>query len=506
MKASCTDGKIRVAVLTSSYALSSSPTKDVDDFDCGPHHYFAADDPKYSFEKFGIDKATSYATLRALVRSEKFDVFFNLCDGARDEDRAGEDVVRALEEFQVPFTGADSKHFDPTKPDMKMIAHYSGVKTPKYFVIKKLPTPEQLTAQTKTMRFPLIVKHPQGFASIGMSKNSKCATVSELLVQVTYFVTEFHAALVEEFITGDEATVLAFETPTGTRVLVPVKVKFPPGEDFKHFDLKWKECNDMTWEAVPETDPAYEEMCRVAKVTFDSILGGIGYGRCDIRIDRVTNEVYLLEINPNCGVLYPPGDESSADWILKLDKTYRHRDFVISMIEAALLRAESKRRTYEVVPHPNGGYSIVAARPLPKGTIVFRDEGKAFPIVTRPHVMQHWSEKDRETFSRYAWPLSSDGHVYAIWEDDHTTWRPINHSCDPNLMFVAPHSLNNVAVRDIEEGEELTMDYATFCDGTMQPFDCMCKTAKCRGRISVTEEALKSWGGNAWHRCIPTNI
>ncbi len=37
------------------------------------------------------------------------DVYVNLCDGAWDEDRAGMEVVKALEMFKVPFTGASSE-------------------------------------------------------------------------------------------------------------------------------------------------------------------------------------------------------------------------------------------------------------------------------------------------------------------------------------------------------------------------------------------------------------
>jgi hypothetical protein len=34
--------------------------------------------------------------IRDLVRSRRYDVFLNLCDGAYDEDRAGIEVVEAL--------------------------------------------------------------------------------------------------------------------------------------------------------------------------------------------------------------------------------------------------------------------------------------------------------------------------------------------------------------------------------------------------------------------------
>ncbi len=49
-------------------------------------------------------------------------------------------------------------------------------------------------------------------------------------------------------------------------------------------------------------------------------LGCVGYARADFRIDPVTNTPWFLEINPNCGVFYPPGkDEASADVILRHD-------------------------------------------------------------------------------------------------------------------------------------------------------------------------------------------
>ncbi len=44
-----------------------------------------------------LKKATSTADLIKMVNSGKYDVYLNLCDGAWDEDRAGKDVVEALE-------------------------------------------------------------------------------------------------------------------------------------------------------------------------------------------------------------------------------------------------------------------------------------------------------------------------------------------------------------------------------------------------------------------------
>ena len=497
--------KISVAVLTSSYESSTSELKKVDNYVCTPAHYFSGVESLYMFERVPLHKASSHRDVRSLVYSKKYDVFFNLCDGAADEDRAGEDVVRALEEFNVPFTGADLKHYDISKPDMKMIAYYNNIKTPKFFVVQDVPTEVELRKLTcaSALKIPLIVKHPHGFSSIGMTRTCKCCSFEDLARELTTFVKNHNCAMVEEFIVGDEVTVLTVATPKGTKVLPPVRVNFPPGEDFKHFDLKWKDYGSMEWVPLPDDDPTRGEIDRVCRVAFEAILGGVGYGRSDLRIDRTTNDVYFLEINANAGVLYPPGLEGSADWILRLDPTFTHRDFVTALIDTAFLTHKKRQPLHKVTFDPAKGYHLVAARPIAKGAVVFADEGRPFPIITRPYVEANWSDADKETFSRYAWPLTSEPHVYVVWENDHNKWRPINHSCEPNLIFAAPHSLNQIAARDIQHLEELTMDYATFCDETMKQFDCHCGAPSCRRKISVTEEAIRKYGVHAWHRSIP---
>jgi len=68
-----------------------------------------------------------------------------------------------------------------------------------------------------------------------------------------------------------------------------------------------------------------------------------------------------------------------------------------------------------------------------------------------------------------------------LWDQHPSGWAPQNHACDPNTAF---EGLNVVALRDIPAGEELTVDYATFYDARMIPFECACGSPRCRGRIS----------------------
>jgi SET domain-containing protein len=67
-----------------------------------------------------------------------------------------------------------------------------------------------------------------------------------------------------------------------------------------------------------------------------------------------------------------------------------------------------------------------------------------------------------------------------------------NHSCDPNTWFNNDTQME--AIRDIQPGEELTFDYATFQTfvwpeeirrhASPQTIKCLCGTKACRGKVS----------------------
>jgi D-alanine-D-alanine ligase-like ATP-grasp enzyme len=483
--------KTRVCVLSSSYDDSSSDMKDYEgDLVVTPAHYFAADgSADYEFTQVPLIKKTVYAELRALIKSERFDVFFNLCDGAKDEDRAGEEVVTTLEEFQVPFTGALAKHYELTKPEMKMLAYYSGIRSARFAVVEK---PGEIEGKCQGLTFPVIVKHISGYSSIGMTKDCKCQTMAALVARASAFILQFQAALVEEFVDGEEVTVLACADPTqpdGIRVYPPVRMTFPEGEDFKHFSLKWEAFDGMAWSQVPAEHPAMASIVEIGRTAFKTMMGGAGYGRTDLRINAA-GEAVFLEINPNCGIMYPPEQEGSADWILKLAGPTGHSDFARLQIAAAVARCELKRPLYEISFSDAKGYFLRAKKAIPAGTVVFNDEGQPVRLFTKSYVEGAWDAQSRAWFRQSAYPLSDAGagKVYAVMDMDPARWRPYNHACNPTLAFAGDHSLCVVAVADLAVGDELTLDYGTFCDATMTPFECKCGAAQCRKTISFKEQ------------------
>jgi len=74
-----------------------------------------------------------------------------------------------------------------------------------------------------------------------------------------------------------------------------------------------------------------------------------------------------------------------------------------------------------------------------------------------------------------------------MWSNKPSEWRPMNHSCDPNLWFIG---LDMVARRAISKGEQIHMDYATFCGDNMQTFDCLCNSKDCRKKITGQDYLL----------------
>ncbi|MFM7838035.1 MAG: SET domain-containing protein-lysine N-methyltransferase, partial [Chitinophagaceae bacterium] len=208
--------------------------------------------------------------------------------------------------------------------------------------------------------------------------------------------------------------------------------------------------------------------------------GGMGYARLDLRMDQ-KGTIYFLEINFTCSVFYKDGYEGSADFILKFDGIGQD-GFLRHIIAEGIARYKRKQKKYAIKGNAIAGYGIYALQPIQKGEVVFKGEQKSQRLVTRSFVEKHWSEEQQQVFRRYAYPVSDE--VFLLWDEDPSEWAPENHSCDPNTVY---KGLDIVALRPIQAGEELTLDYAVFLDEHMESFYCQCGSPKCRGLITGTK-------------------
>lgn len=119
------------------------------------------------------------------------------------------------------------------------------------------------------------------------------------------------------------------------------------------------------------------------------------------------------------------------------------------------------------------GYGVFATQFIPKGTItwVHDDLDQSF----RLDQIQRMEEPYRRILEKYTF-VDGSGQAILCW--DHS--RFINHSCNPNCLSAGYDF--ELAVRDIQAGEELTDDYGTL--NLQTPFSCACQSPQCRQEIS----------------------
>lgn len=325
---------VRICLLTTQ-PLDAVPFPD-DDWPCDPRLFL----PEAEWHLEVLEgKQASAARVRQLVDAGGFDLWFNLCDGAADQDEPGIEVIKVLEGAGVAFTGAVSACYEPSRERMKEACRAIGIATPASVTARSEADVERAAA---TLRFPLFVKHPSSYASVDLSRRSRVCSPAGLRIQARKIMRRHGNALIEEFIEGTECTVLVAETPgdpTRPFAYDPVEYRFPQGETFKHEDLKWVEYDSLSCQ--PVADPVLAERLRDESTRFFAALGAASFARCDIRVDRAGTP-FMLEINPNCGVFYPPTDPGSADLCLLHDPA-GHRGFTRRLVAAALARRGSTR-------------------------------------------------------------------------------------------------------------------------------------------------------------------
>ena len=319
---------MRICLLTNQ-DLDADPFP-ADDWPCDPRPYL----PEATWEVATLKKATAVEQVSALA-GNGFDLFFNLCDGAADDTTTpGIEVVHTLEEFGVPFTGANAGFYEPSREEMKQACRAVGIATPAHVTAR---TPEDVEHAAATLRFPLFVKHWSSYASVSLSRASRVRTPEGLRRQARKIMSRYEAALIEEYIDGIECTVLVAENPSDPArptTYMPMQYRFPDGESFKHASLKWIDYNDLM--AFPVQDPVLAARLREEAARFFVALNGVSFGRCDVRVDG-DGTPYMLEINPNCGVYFPSTDPGSADLSLLHDPA-GHEGFTRQIVAAAMAR------------------------------------------------------------------------------------------------------------------------------------------------------------------------
>lgn len=422
-----------------------------------------------------LNKLTTYRQLKEL-KKKNYDIFVNLCEGYLEWEVPSIEVIHFMDLLDLPYTGPTTKLYDPPKELMKYVAHCEGVRTPAYFIIEQ---PKDIEKVEQYLKYPMFIKPAKAGDSLGIDENSVLYNKEDLLKKVVEIFNEYGPLMVEEYIDGREFTVLvaANQNGKGCKAFKPVEYVFPEGKAFKTYSLKTSElhpdCN------FPCTDPVLDKALRQATEKIFNGFNGLGYARLDFRInDR--NEIFFLEINFTCSVFYTDGYEGSADFVLRFDEAGQ-KGFLRHIIAEGIARHRRNKKPYVMKGNSIAGFGIYASRPIRKGEVIFTGEEKAQRIVSKRFVEKNWSEEQKLNFRRYAYAVSEE--VFVLWDEDPAEWAPQNHSCEANTGL---EGLNVIALRSVKKNEELTLDYSQFLDETMEPFQCKCGAANCKGEISGT--------------------
>jgi D-alanine-D-alanine ligase len=460
---------MKICVLQPDYSTTSVDYKNYD-----PPRDLSRLIPEARVDHVFLNKLTTYKQLKALSR-EGYDVFVNLCEGYLEWEVPSIDVIYSLDMLNLPYTGPTAGLYDPPKELMKYVAFTQKVRTPGYFLIKDVAGLEKVLA---TMQFPLFVKPSKAGDSLGIDEHSLVENEAELRSKVAATLPDYPELLIEEYIDGREFTVLIAADPKDpfrSRTFKPVEFIFPKGNRFKTYALKTSELHPEA--NIPCPDPEVEQQLRHAATRIFQGFGGVGYARLDFRMNA-KGQLYFLEINFTCSVFYSEGYEGSADYILLHDGV-GPEGFLHHIIAEGIGRHLSKQRKYNVEGNAIVGYGIHANRDIEPGEVVFEGEGRSQRIISRRFVEEHWSAEDIDAFRNYAYPISDE--VFILWDTDPSGWSPQNHSCAPNSVY---KGLDLVAKRKIKKGEEITLDYSTFLNEAMEPFQCRCGAPNCRGWIT----------------------
>ncbi|MEN9684467.1 MAG: hypothetical protein RLZZ28_253 [Bacteroidota bacterium] len=432
--------------------------------------------PDATIDHVFLNKLTTYKQLKSL-QYKGYDIFVNLCEGYLEWEVPSIDVIQTLELLNLPYTGPTVLLYDPPKELMKYVAFCAGVDTPAYALIEK---EADIISACDKIPFPIFVKPAKAGDSLGVDEQSLIHSKEAFIRKVNQSLEAYPELLAEEYIDGREFTVLVAANANGKSVtgFQPVEYIFPKGFQYKTYALKTAELHPDA--NIPCKDPVLSQRLKEAAVKIFRGFNGEGYARLDFRMNAA-GRLCFLEINFTCSVFYSNGYEGSADFILQFDGIGQ-AGFLKQIIAEGMARYARKQKKYAMKGNAINGYGIYAKRPIAAGEKIFTGEGRAQRIITKRNVAQNWEEEARMDFRRYAYPLSRE--VFLLWDDNPAEWAPQNHSCNPNTGY---DGLDVVALKDIGSGEELTLDYAGFLDEQMEPFQCHCNAANCRGWVAGTE-------------------
>ncbi len=296
------------------------------------------------------------AIAKVKTNTTKQNIVLNLCDGDEINEVPGISVIHALDANNLTYTGSDSYFYKVTtsKITMKEAFGEHGVAMPKWV---KLNGHIDKNMFRKTGK-PAIVKPAISAGSMGISVKNVVNDLDELKDVLTDIKKGFKGwnlqgagLLAEQFIIGKEFTTLlvgSYEHPEQIKFYRPIERVFhsslPEKEQFLSFERLWESYEEES--PMPNDGLFYEYeavncpelTARLKELSIDAFkaVKGKGYARIDIRMEKDTQKLFVLEINAQCG-LSDDENYTSIGAILRVsNKTFTN--LIVEVLDDALLR------------------------------------------------------------------------------------------------------------------------------------------------------------------------
>lgn len=327
-----------------------------------------------TFAELGIEWKWQPVTLkdyRSVIRSiikekemgNKTPVVFNLCDGDEVNGTPGISVVRFLEEKGLLYTGSDEYFYNITTSKIPMKKAFDKAKVPSAKWVAINSADQNLDNLFEKLNSPVIVKPAISGGSMGVGIKNVVHNLAELKRQVHKMFEGYRGwdlaadgLIAESFIAGPEFTVLisgSHNNPKDAKIYTPVERVFhsslPEQEKFLSFDRLWEIYEEE--EPMPNEADFYEYALpdtslikAIKKISWDAYVAtkGCGYTRVDLRMDKETGKIYVLEVNAQCG-LSEDEDFTSIGAILRFSgNTYT--ELVAEIINDAFSRRSAKEQ------------------------------------------------------------------------------------------------------------------------------------------------------------------
>ncbi|HEX8846643.1 MAG TPA: hypothetical protein VF791_18500 [Pyrinomonadaceae bacterium] len=350
---------------TLAQGIAVSPSYDTTEFRAEIKDWFEPLGLKWRWQPVMLETcAQVLSELKRKSRTQPL-VAFNLCDGAETDGYPGLTVVRTLEELRLPYTGADSAFYELTTSKMAAKERFkaAGVPTAPYFKIENPAL--DIPRGAEEIGFPLLIKPDVSAASFGIGLRSRVYDVDSAITQAQAVLKgkyelapSPHGLFAERFVVGPEFTalVVADHTSPGisnnARAYPVVERTFhsslPPEERFLSYGRYWEDFEEETQLSTDEyfynyrtaQEELQERLQETARRAFSAV-GGTGYARVDMRLDEAAKELYVLEVNSNCGLSNDA--YSSIGMILKACGQPMH-GLVAEILRDAFVRAESTKK------------------------------------------------------------------------------------------------------------------------------------------------------------------